>query len=278
MPRPAGGADGAAVWGARLGRLVVPARLRLLRRPVGSAANEEGQIYIEPQGICVMAGIGVDDGRARRALDSRRRAARDAARHRPAAARVSARMTWSSARSRSYPPGYKENGSVFCHTNPWIMIAEAMAGDGERGVRLLPAHQPVGARGDQRPPPVRAVRVRADDRRAGGAARTARRRTHGSPARPRGASSRSPSGSSASGRSTTASASTRACRRLERVHRARRFRGATYEITVRKEPGVRAGSDASWSTVVPSRETSYTGAARRGRGRRGGRGVASAHG
>jgi cellobiose phosphorylase len=30
----------------------------------------------------------------------------------------------------SYPPGYKENGSVFCHTNPWIMIAEAMLGNG----------------------------------------------------------------------------------------------------------------------------------------------------
>lgn len=31
----------------------------------------------------------------------------------------------------SYPPGYKENASVFCHTNPWIMIAEAIVGHGE---------------------------------------------------------------------------------------------------------------------------------------------------
>ena len=30
----------------------------------------------------------------------------------------------------SYPPGYKENGSIFCHVNPWIMIAEAMLGEG----------------------------------------------------------------------------------------------------------------------------------------------------
>ncbi len=37
--------------------------------PVGSAACEEGQIFIEPQGMCVMAGIGVEDGRAGRALD-----------------------------------------------------------------------------------------------------------------------------------------------------------------------------------------------------------------
>lgn len=34
----------------------------------------------------------------------------------------------------SYPPGYKENGSVFCHTNPWIMIAEAKEGHGNRAM------------------------------------------------------------------------------------------------------------------------------------------------
>ena len=38
--------------------------------PVGSAANDEGQIFIEPQGICVLAGIGLVNGRARRALAS----------------------------------------------------------------------------------------------------------------------------------------------------------------------------------------------------------------
>jgi cellobiose phosphorylase len=32
----------------------------------------------------------------------------------------------------SYPPGYKENASVFCHTNPWIMIAETLLGHGDR--------------------------------------------------------------------------------------------------------------------------------------------------
>ena len=31
----------------------------------------------------------------------------------------------------SYPPGYKENGSIFCHVNPWVMIAETMTGDGD---------------------------------------------------------------------------------------------------------------------------------------------------
>jgi cellobiose phosphorylase len=32
----------------------------------------------------------------------------------------------------SYPPGYKENASVFCHTNPWIMIAETLLGHGDQ--------------------------------------------------------------------------------------------------------------------------------------------------
>jgi cellobiose phosphorylase len=31
----------------------------------------------------------------------------------------------------SYPPGYKENGSIFCHVNPWVMIAETMVGNGD---------------------------------------------------------------------------------------------------------------------------------------------------
>ena len=37
---------------------------------IGSKENEDGQIFIEPQGYCVMAGIGVDDGHAKKALDS----------------------------------------------------------------------------------------------------------------------------------------------------------------------------------------------------------------
>ncbi|MEM2930900.1 MAG: glycosyl transferase, partial [Thermoproteota archaeon] len=37
---------------------------------VGSKECDEGRIYIEPQGICVMAGIGLGDGRAVKALDS----------------------------------------------------------------------------------------------------------------------------------------------------------------------------------------------------------------
>ena len=62
----------------------------------------------------------------------------------------------------SYPPGYKENAGVFCHTNPWIMIAEAVMGDGDARYDYYMRINPVGARGHQRAAPLRAVRLRAD--------------------------------------------------------------------------------------------------------------------
>jgi len=100
-------------------------------RPVGSAANEEGKIFIEPQGMCVMGGMGLDDGRALRALDSVREWL--ATPHgilllQPAFTRYYLHL----GEISSYPPGYKENAGVFCHNNPWIMIAEAMVGRGDR--------------------------------------------------------------------------------------------------------------------------------------------------
>ncbi len=97
--------------------------------PVGSKVCQEGQIFIEPQGICIMAGLGVKDGRARKALNAV--AERLVTPHgillvQPAYTHYYLNL----GEISSYPPGYKENGSVFCHTNPWIMIAEAMVGNG----------------------------------------------------------------------------------------------------------------------------------------------------
>jgi cellobiose phosphorylase len=97
---------------------------------VGSSENEEGQIFIEPQGLAVMAGLGLDDGRAVTALASVRE--RLATPHgillqQPAYSRYYLNL----GEISSYPPGYKENAGVFCHTNPWLMIAEAMVGNGD---------------------------------------------------------------------------------------------------------------------------------------------------
>jgi cellobiose phosphorylase len=97
---------------------------------VGSQECEEGQIYVEPQGMCVMAGIGLESGRAAQALDSVREhlaTEHGIMLHQPPYTRYHSRL----GEISSYPPGYKENGSVFCHTNPWVMIAETILGHGD---------------------------------------------------------------------------------------------------------------------------------------------------
>ena len=98
---------------------------------VGSRECDEGKIFIEPQGFCVMAGIGIGDGRGRKALDSVRRLL--ATRHgimlqQPAYSKYYLQL----GEISSYPPGYKENAGIFCHNNPWVMIAETMMGNGDR--------------------------------------------------------------------------------------------------------------------------------------------------
>lgn len=111
---------------------------------IGSRDNEEGRIFIEPQGFAAMAGIGLEDGRLERALD----AVGDLlgceyglvlnypayTRYYPEYGEIS-----------SYPPGQKENGGIFCHNNPWIIIGETVLGRGDRAFdyyrRIAPAWQ-----------------------------------------------------------------------------------------------------------------------------------------
>lgn len=102
-----------------------------LGRKVGSHECEEGQIFIEPQGFCVMAGMGLDDGRAEKALvavKERLATPHGIALQQPAYSRYYLHL----GEISSYPPGYKENAGIFCHTNPWIMIAEALVGHGDQ--------------------------------------------------------------------------------------------------------------------------------------------------
>ena len=103
----------------------------------------ESKILIEPQGYCVMAGIGVASGEAKKALDSVKE-------------RLDTRygIVLNSPPYReyhielgeisSYPPGYKENAGIFCHNNPWVMIAETVIGRGERAFeyykKIAPAY------------------------------------------------------------------------------------------------------------------------------------------
>ncbi|MBI3161557.1 MAG: glycosyl transferase [Chloroflexi bacterium] len=98
---------------------------------LGSKDNMEGRIFIEPQGICVMAGLGVKNGNAVKALDSVDKhlaTPHGIVLQQPAFSQYYLHL----GEISSYPPGYKENAGIFCHTNPWIMISEAIMGRGDK--------------------------------------------------------------------------------------------------------------------------------------------------
>jgi cellobiose phosphorylase len=114
-----------------------------LGNKVGSAENEEGKIFIESQGFCVMAGIGLENGKAKSALDSVKEhldCDYGIVLHNPAFTKYYLNL----GEISTYPPGYKENAGIFCHNNPWIMIAEAMTGNGDRAFdyykKITPAY------------------------------------------------------------------------------------------------------------------------------------------
>lgn len=99
-------------------------------RKVGSKENAEGKIFIETQGFCTLAGIGLDDGLAVRALESTRQLL--ATKHgivlqQPAYSKYYLEL----GEISSYPPGYKENAGIFCHNNPWVIIGETRVGNGD---------------------------------------------------------------------------------------------------------------------------------------------------
>ena len=104
-------------------------------RKVGSSECEEGQIYIEPQGFCVMAGVGVKEGLAEKALNSvkeRLDTKYGVMILQPAYTTYHLEL----GEISSYPPGYKENAGIFCHNNPWVSIAETVIGRGDRAFEI----------------------------------------------------------------------------------------------------------------------------------------------
>jgi len=101
--------------------------------PVGSHTCAEGKIFVESQGWCVLGGAGAGGGRARQALESvHEHLATDSgiALHRPPYSRYHPEL----GEISSYPPGYKENGGVFCNTNPWITLCWCLLGEGDRAL------------------------------------------------------------------------------------------------------------------------------------------------
>ncbi len=109
-------------------------------RPVGSSENEEGQIFVEPQGFCVMAGIG-GESVGRKALESTEARLGNDFGIEILSPCYSGYHDYLGEIS-SYPPGYKENGSVFCHNNPWITLAWCTVKDGNAAFDLYTRNAP----------------------------------------------------------------------------------------------------------------------------------------
>ena len=96
---------------------------------IGSHENKEGKIFIESQGWCGMARIGAELGMPERALDS---AAKLLDSEHGMVLNWPAYTTYhiELGEQSTYPAGYKENGGIFCHNNPWVIIAQTEAGRG----------------------------------------------------------------------------------------------------------------------------------------------------
>lgn len=111
-------------------------------KKVGSKECKEGKIFIEPQGFCVMAGIGIEEGLAKKALDATHKILgtdHGIMLQQPAYSKYYLEL----GEISSYPPGYKENAGIFCHNNPWVMIAETRLGRGDQAfatyIRINPS-------------------------------------------------------------------------------------------------------------------------------------------
>ena len=98
-------------------------------KKVGSKECDEGKIFIESQGFCVLSGIGKDKGLDIKALDSVKKyldTPYGLVLNNPAFTKYYIEY----GEISTYPAGYKENAGIFCHNNAWIICAEAAVGRG----------------------------------------------------------------------------------------------------------------------------------------------------
>lgn len=112
-------------------------------RKVGSKENDEGKIFIEPQGFAVMSEIGKDKGYDIKTLDSIDKylnCKHGLVLNNPAFTKYYIEF----GEISTYPAGYKENAGIFCHNNAWIICAEAFVGHGDKAFeyysKIAPAY------------------------------------------------------------------------------------------------------------------------------------------
>lgn len=112
-----------------------------LGKPLGSSLNEYGKIYVNSQSWAVISGFAPRD-RADRALGSVNKLLNT---------KNGIKLSHPGYNGydpekggiTTYPPGAKENGGIFLHCNPWVMIAEAINGNGKRAFTYYSQINPV---------------------------------------------------------------------------------------------------------------------------------------
>ena len=112
-------------------------------KKMGSKECDEGKIFIEPQGFCVMSGIGKDEGLDIKTLDSVDKYLNSEyglVLNNPPYSKYYVEY----GEISTYPGGYKENAGIFCHNNAWIICAEAFVGRGDKAFeyysKIAPAY------------------------------------------------------------------------------------------------------------------------------------------
>ncbi len=115
-------------------------------QPLGSHRNPAGQLYANAQSWPVISGFAPPE-RAARALDAvyeRLNTPRGIKLSVPGYDGYDPALGGVS----TYPPGAKENGGIFLHANPWVIIAETLLGHGERAYAYYSQINPA-ARNDE---------------------------------------------------------------------------------------------------------------------------------
>lgn len=108
---------------------------------IGSKDNQYGKIFINSQSWAVMGGVATSE-HATQCLASVEKHLNTKF---GIVAMYPAYTEFDSTKGgiTTYPPGAKENGGIFLHTNPWVMIAETMVGNAERAYQyyrqIMPA-------------------------------------------------------------------------------------------------------------------------------------------
>jgi N,N'-diacetylchitobiose phosphorylase len=109
---------------------------------IGSPTNTEGKIFINPQSWAILSGL-ADKDQTESILAS-------VEKH--LSTKYGIVLLWPAYTEydgkigsiTGYPKGLKENASIFCHTVPWMVIANTIAGKGDQAFRyfrnILPSH------------------------------------------------------------------------------------------------------------------------------------------